>query len=725
MFSKRLTYTLFLISVVPFAAPARAGVFRTGKSYLTGEFPAQGAIADFNNDGISDTVSANSNDRNVSVLLGKGDGTFGAATTFAVGDGAADVASADLNGDGNADLVVTDGDPFEGGGNSVSIALGNGDGTFRAPATIKVSSNPTGIAIADLNHDGIPDIALAITGPVNNSSGSLTVLIGKGDGTFAAPVNYSINHKGERLVVADLNGDGNLDVAMAVQHFSSEKNGLAIFLGNGDGTFQAGTTSVPNDACDVAAGDFNGDGKVDLALAQFPSVLILLGNGDGTVQKPVATGAGGTTVVTADLNHDGVLDLVLGGASVTTLFGNGDGTFGTPTAYAAGESFAKVGYLNGDQNLDVVAKSGFSAIGVTLGGSKGTFRAGLNYSAGYLADSLAAADFNGDGKLDLVVGASNNGFATDLVLLFGDGNGDFTPGTLFGTIQAELVQAGDFNGDGKADVLFTGFSGGAVYTYLGNGDGTFGPLHGTPVVSGDLSTVVGDFNGDGLSDVAVARSQSNALAILLSNGDGTFRDAGDYPTGKFPQLPIIADFNGDSIPDVEVTNVTGSTVDVFPGNGDGTFQNAIATASLNAVYSAAGDLNGDGKTDLVVGGNTLQLFLGNGDGTFQAAQSLYPNYGPVQIMDVDGDGKLDVFFADGNSVNGNSYLLLRGDGHGNFHPPLPFPIGSQFAGYFLLRDLNGDGLPELMAANGGSISVLTNTSKHKAKAALGIPWRYE
>lgn len=715
----RLPAALCLLCLIEGTVVAQAGVFLTVKSYPTGELPVAAAVADFNGDGLSDIVSANRNDKNVSVLLGKGDGTFAAANTFAVGDGAADVASADLNGDGQADLVVSDGDPYVSGAMSISIALGNGDGTFRTPAAIKIGNNPMGIAIGDLNHDGIPDVAIAMHGALMGSSGALAVLIGKGDGSFAPPVSYPINHNGERLVLADLNGDGNLDVAMAVQHNSSPKNGLAIFLGNGDGTFQAGKTSVSGDAYDVAAADLNGDGKLDLALVESESTFILIGNGDGTFQPAVSYTPGASSVEIADINHDGVPDLVLGG-NVTTLFGHGDGTFGAPTIYATGETFARLGYFNRDNNLDVVTKAAYSAIGVTLGNRNGTFRAGLSYFAGFSAGPLAAADFNGDGNLDMVVGAANNNFSTDLVLYLGEGHGGFQPGTFFGSVTAETVFAGDFNGDGRQDVLTTYFSDSGIHLYLGNGDGTFGPAITTFVANfTDLTLAAGDLNGDGLPDALVTRYPANLATAFLSNGDGTFRDAGDYATGTEPTSPIIADFNGDGISDFAVANASSGTVGIYLGNGDGTFKKPKTTSASGASYLGAADLNGDGETDLVVGGSSLQIFAGNGDGTFQAPQTLSSNSGPIQIADVDGDGKLDVVF-DEDLVG---LMYLRGDGRGNFRAPQTISVGSQFVGGFLFRDLTGDGLPELIAVADASMAVVINTSGHKSTAPVVPPWR--
>lgn len=175
-------------------------------------------VQDFNNDQVPDlATAADSSNNNVSVLLGEGDGTFAAANTFKVGSGAEAIASADFNRDGNADLVVTDGNK------SANISLGNGDGTFVLATAIPLATQPMGIAIADFNGDGNPDIAIAIHGPEINSQGGVAILIGQGDGTFAPPVSYSLDHNAVRLVAADLNGDGKLDLAVALQHFSSPK----------------------------------------------------------------------------------------------------------------------------------------------------------------------------------------------------------------------------------------------------------------------------------------------------------------------------------------------------------------------------------------------------------------------------------------------------------------------------------------------------------------------
>ena len=363
-------------------------VFVTAKKYATPALPAAVAVQDFNNDGVSDIASANGDGGDVSVFLGRGDGTFAPANTFVVDDDTAlEIASGNLNRDGNADLVVTD------GFHSAYIILGHGDGTFESPSQIPLQDEqPLGIAIEDFNADGVLDLAIAEFGLFGFSMGKAAILMGNGDGTFAPPVYYSLEgHGGVRVVATDLNNDGKVDLAFAVQHFSDPTNGLAVILGNGDGTFQDPGFSVDGDLKDITAADFNGDGKVDLALTGYLSttVLVVLGNGDGTFQPAItySTEVAAKTVSAADLNGDGAPDLLLcGGLSnwAEVLLGDAAGNFGSPTLYSVGFQFARTGYFNDDAKPDIVAGSGGifgpSGIGVALGGAQGDFKAPISYS---------------------------------------------------------------------------------------------------------------------------------------------------------------------------------------------------------------------------------------------------------------------------------------------------------------------------------------------------------
>jgi hypothetical protein len=695
-------------------------VFITAKTYPSGEGVDAAAVQDFNNDGFDDIVSANLTDKNVSVFLNNGNGSFGPANNLSVGVGAIEVASGDLDGDGNADLVVTDANT------SAHVALGNGDGTFGAFSTITLHSQPKGIAIADLNSDGIPDLAIAIFGPANTFNGEVAVLIGNGDGSFAPPVFYELGtQQGNRVVATDLNNDGKLDLAVAIQHGSHPTNGLAVLLGNGDGTFQPAVTSVSGvNATDVAAADFNSDGKMDLALANSSPLYVVdvvLGNGDGTFQPATAYSTEGVanTVSVADVNRDGFADLVVGSSHTAVLLGDGTGSFGPAAVYWIGQSlvggFARVGYFNHDQIPDIVGNGGSSEIAVAFGRANGVFNAPRVFPIG--AYGLDLADFDGDGYADVVV--SNGG---ELFFLHGVGDGSFAEPILFATLSAKDVIAADFNGDGKEDVLALPFNGNFIYAVLGNGDGTFQPpvLITVPINSFyGFDAAVSDFNHDGKTDLALTDFTTDSLLILLGNGDGTFQSAITYHTPDGPQAPITADFNLDGNVDVAISQASsrsewlgfGYGFSIYLGHGDGTFDSPLTTELQGALALVSGDLNRDGKPDLVVGGDGVQVCLGNGDGTFGLPETVYSNFdfGSLTVGDIDLDGRPDIMV----SFSQTTLVGLRGQGDGTFRPPVEFLMGDfPTVGRVVLKDLNGDGAPEAIVGGiSDPLTVLLNASR--------------
>jgi FG-GAP-like repeat/FG-GAP repeat len=260
----------------------------------------------------------------VSVLLGNGDGTFRAAVDYDLGSYVNAVAVGDFNGDGIPDLAVANASldsPATPG--NVSILLGNGDGTFRAAVNYTSGGVAVGLAVADVNGDGIPDLVVANVGDFNNNGqgGNVSILLGNGDGTFQGAVNYTAGLGPESVAVRDFNGDGIPD--LAVVNFNS--NNLSILLGKGDGTFQAAVNYAigpyPGNSTSVAVKDFNGDGIPDLAVAFGGGVRMLLGNGDGTFQSTaISYLAGGSYYVgffpqfnlaAGDFNGDGLPDLAV------------------------------------------------------------------------------------------------------------------------------------------------------------------------------------------------------------------------------------------------------------------------------------------------------------------------------------------------------------------------------------------------------------------------------
>jgi hypothetical protein len=324
----------------------------------------------------------------------------------------------------------------------------------------------------------------------------------------------------QSVVTADFNGDGRLDVAV------ENGNTIAVLLGNGDGTFQPYATYPANfNPVILATGDFNGDGAIDLVVTNFDSsgVSVLLNNGDGTFQAPVfyTTGATPDGVVVGDFNRDGKLDLVVSAyGSISILLGNGDGTFQPQQTVSTRGTFAIcTGDFNGDGILDLATLES-PDVSIFLGNGDGTFQSPQLYPVGSgMLFTLAAGDVNGDGILDLAV-TYDNGAA----ILLGNGNGSFGPATIIDATTGEDydVAIQDVNGDGKPDLIIVDFYN-QFALLLGNGDGTFQAPGYFQGGEDALMTSFGDFNNDGAMDLALAAfgypgRDGGAFVALQTNG---------------------------------------------------------------------------------------------------------------------------------------------------------------------------------------------------------------
>ena len=316
------------------------------------------------------------------------------------------IASDDLNGDGKADLVVSD---YAAG--TISVLLGGGDGSFQSAVDYPVGAGPYGFATADLNGDGNTDVVVA-----EWSNAHISVLLGNGDGTLRPAVGYAVGAEPSQIVVGDFNGDGTLDLAVSTYAVSA----VSVLLGNGDGTFQAAKrypTAANAEA--LAVGDLNADGTPDLAVVDWTAnvVSILMGNGDGTFESHVdyPVGQHPHCVVVGDFNGDGALDLAAANwldGTVSVLLGHGDGTFGGAVTYGVGASPARlaVADFNGDGLPDLAVADRESAnAGVLLGKGDGTFMALQAFTTPAHPHAIVAADFNGDGVPDLAVACNTTG----------------------------------------------------------------------------------------------------------------------------------------------------------------------------------------------------------------------------------------------------------------------------------------------------------------------------
>lgn len=386
----------------------------------------------------------------------------------------------------------------------------------------------------------------------------------------------------QAVAVADFNGDGKPDLAIPVYSIFTPLSDVSILLGNGDGTFTAAavTPITGQNAGSVAVGDFNEDGKVDLAitLPDADSVVVMLGNGDGTftASQTIPDADGPFFVTTGDFNGDGIADLAVvnpAGADLTILLGKGDGTFNAVSHPVSGgiPVSAAVGDFNSDGKMDLAvvnysaSVNDPSTVTILLGNGDGTFTPTTNSPVtGDDPLSIAVGDFNRDGIADLAVANSyvDTGKPGSVTILLGDGLGDFTP-TAASPATGSLpysVAVGDFNGDGVADLVTSNVASNTATVLLGKGDGTFTEAATPDAGSDPLFVAVGDFNGDGLADFAVANNSTNSIAVLLSQltVTATATVSSISPVGSGTHL-VDASFPGDSNYAASISGTTGLT----------------------------------------------------------------------------------------------------------------------------------------------------------------------
>jgi len=583
------------------------GTFAPKVDYASSAFPQLVEAADLNGDSHVDLVVATNSDTTpLEVLLNQGDGTFQPLPFSSyINDGVVPTSLVveDVNGDGVPDVVIGEVDSIcvaSCWNHGIGVLIGNGDGTFVPAKHYAIPPLADSVAVEDLNGDGTPDLAAA-------NPTSVTVLLNNGSGNFGVAGVYDVRNINTpiRVVAVDMNGDGSpeLDVSRVV------------LMNKGDGTFvNSNAYPLPDPSpyeTDSVIADLNGDGSLDVAITHIRKgplgygdggIWVYLNGGNGTfaLAGDYAVGTAPLPIVAVDVNGDNRVDLAAkewGGDTdaVYVLLNKGDGTFTAPVSYfAGGDAFWAIVDVNGDAMADIMSTSGYplEVLHVLINNGNGTFAPKVDYPTGlrYVDNQVRAADLNGDGLAELIYASKSQGTQTISVLM-NNGNGtfaarvDYPMGIYEVGMHDRDIALADLNGDARADLLFTWTWPSQTLTVaMNNGDGTFAPKVDYLVNDYASDVIAGDLNGDGVVDLVVNGTKSS---VIMNNGDGTLAPAIAYDFDW--ATSGIVDMNGDGNQDL----IAGGCIAL--NNGNGTF----ARASCYPSYGQIADLNGDGRLDFL------------------------------------------------------------------------------------------------------------------------------
>jgi VCBS repeat protein len=655
-----------------------SGAYAAATSFLVGTNPVAVALGDFNGDGRLDLATANAASGNVSIRLGNGAGGFGALTNIAMAAAPQSVAIDDLNGDSKADLVVTVAFLAT---NKVSVLLGNGAGGFGAATSFNVGLYPASVVIGDLNLDGKRDLVTA-----NLNANTVSVLLGNGLGGFGAATSFPIAAgalvgTGPRsLAIGDVNGDAKPDVLTA----NSGSDNVSILVGNGAGGLSAAITwALPGASPrSIVLGDLNRDGMLDFATANYAanSVSFVPGVFSAPQNIDLGPGTGPMAIALGDLNGDGLMD-----------------------ALAADSGTGNVSRILQTPPLGFVAMGPFPCVGPR---------------------SLALGDLDGDGDLD-VVAARNQG-AQEVHGMLGDGFGSLSAPT---SVPVPAVggptTAGvkDLNGDGKPDVATVNDSANSVSVFLGTGGGSLGGATTYAVGTGPHDLAIEDANNDGTQDIVTANLQNanNYLSILKGNGSGGFTVGSSLVGGPSGHWAIaLANMDGAATSRIDAVTVNpapANMVQVHSGTVDGLFGQVGVAVGTGPQAVALEDWDADGDIDVATVNNSgaftasVSVLRNSGFGSLGSLMSFSAPAGSWGGAggDLNGDGKPDVV---GGNNAANLVAVLLGNGIGGFATPVTFAtLGGGPPLAVAIGDMTGDGRPDVVTAHpfNDKVTILRNS----------------
>jgi len=628
----------------------------------------------------------------------------------------------DVNGDGHLDVVGVIRE-----GLSVTVLIGDGHGAFSEPLRYPPEGNwAEDLALADLDGDGDLDIALAESLDPNTAErspeGCVAILFGYGDGTFAEPILLETGLNPNAVEAGDLDADGDLDLVV-VNGGSAD---IAVLNNDGDGQFELSHRCPVGDSpAFLEIGDLDQNGTLDLATSneEGDTLTIRFGTGTGTFSSgpTLPSGQCPQGIDIGDYNVDGLLDLAVSSEDSNELMvylGTGGGEFEQSAMLPASGRWVRSNDIDSDGFPDLICTDWWYSLRIFFGRGDGSFDDPvLLENAGSTVFSVECGDVNEDGRPDLLATA----YATNLVVLINQGRGTYFNPIWNRSVDGynTLADLGDINSDGALDAVIRGDDG--VAALLGHGDGSFAGPQYWSMGSHMVAVLLRDLNGDGHLDLLTGNYfYVNGVRVRLGAGDGSFGELIETVEYGSPRDIVCGDLNGDEVPDIVVVDTADEEIAAFLGNGDGTFvRYAAAAVGEEPRFADLGDFDDDGDLDLAVSnyeGESISILLGNGDGSFGFETQYESGSHPENVVIAD-------LTNDGNldvAVIGWGLEVFPGVGDGTLNEPV-FYEASVLPSALAVGDLDGNGRQDVVLGSWewGAITVLVNGHEETPLDVLG------